>query len=738
MDTTTKTATHDAAPTAEAQAPQKEDKAEMIVRAALQVKVAVYAKGTAAGLGITPKNMAVLHKLYKLLGADGLKARVRKTVDRAIGEAQISYGLDDAAIEDAVVVCMDEIESKRAELVARKIAQGDIPVAGVPAHLEYVFNPDNKPMADVEGVSPTSEKVWLHVVHQGDTLVQYVPAEEGKPGRSVLGESIDPPGGDDDVHLTRVVGANTNIEGSKLVATCEGACEENASGRVRVVPEIVVKNVDALSGNIPEAGTSKASVLVRGDVKKNHTLSTSELAFVGVGEKGGMVEKGAHVMASKLVVNGTIQGVIEENRREQRPAVDVEMLCVARDIDGALLHAGSIMVAGNCRVAALDIDEGIRIDGHVLGGQIVCRQLLAVAGDLGSDDGGSNTRIVIPLDEEASRKAHRLTLQIAKRKKELVSWQEKQQLLENDNSKRAKSDPFWSDLLAGNVRPAKTALEGQTMRQFKDMQNRKKVLGRMIQEIQTDIRNLQTKKAEEEQTLGAQEGVTLSVGGKFYLDASVDVSCGISEEDLDAKVNYTIDGKRFRNHTLRDIQQYLSRQASEYLQAREEAVGARKEAIDKMFEGRDARPTGPTVAHKDFELDFEWAEEGDEPSQDDSPLHVRYTGRLNTRELRKMKILAHMTLREIQKGVEVNVTRNGARPMFGIGRMGKRSSKWQDDAEALKALEEMCIRGLSGKGLLAGLPVPDEKPAVAPVDAPEQVVAEGEEDVIQDKELEGA
>ncbi len=143
----------------------------------------------------------------------------------------------------------------------------------------------------------TSKKRWVRIVHKGETLVQVFPPKPGKAGRSVKGASVEAKARPKEVSLSSVMGANTAVEGDRLIATCEGACEESATGRVRVVPEVVVEAVDAQTGSLPEAGVSQASILVKGDIKSGYGVSSSENVFVGAGDAGGVVEQKAWVSA---------------------------------------------------------------------------------------------------------------------------------------------------------------------------------------------------------------------------------------------------------------------------------------------------------------------------------------------------------------------------------------------------------------------------------------------------------
>lgn len=679
------------------------DQAARIVEKGVLAKMALYAKKMAAGLGLKPIGAPVLGKLLAHIGQAELQRLIRQRIDLEMSRAEISYGVDESAVAEAVEICLQQILQGKTDMIARKIAVGDLPEAGNPARLEYLLNPDNKPMGHLENVPPISSRVWVKVVHKHDVIVQLVPAEDGKPGRNVLGERVEPPSvSGEPVHLSRIVGSNTAVEGNKLIATCEGACEENASGQIRVVPEIVVQNVDALSGSLPPGGTSQASIAVCGCVRAPYGVMTTENVFVGVGAQGGMVEKNAFVSAKNLVVNGTIQGVHDDSQKDSRVAIDVEALCATKEIDGCLLRAGALLVGGDCRRAHLEIDESVRIDGDVVGCRVVCRQVFSVAGSLGSAEGGSHTRVVIPMDVGLSRRALRLDAEMARKQKDLAVLKEKQQQIQAENAKRAKKDAYWAGLLSGQAIPPKTPVEGQTLRQFREMGNVEKKLVRAIQESLLAMRLSKEKRAEIDGVADDVQEAVVQVGGQFFLDAAIEASYWVAEDEMDAKVTYAIDGKRYRNHALRDVLQVLSRQATEYAQAREESVAVRTEALDKMFEGREQRPSGPTIAHKAFELDLVWADVEDEGA---SPLKLDCRAVVHTSEPKKMKLVAVAALREVMRGVAIRVSREGARVKFALS--AGQVSRWRGDANAIGLLDQVVIRGLSGRRVLDGEALPD-------------------------------
>jgi uncharacterized protein (DUF342 family) len=704
-------------------------KREKLLERALVAKVAPYAKGLAAGLGLKALKPDLLAaETSDPQRRETLKQYVVKRINAAIGEAGVSAGVDGDAITEAAEVLLTAVAQGDTKMVTRKVAQGEAPEPGEDGRLEYPMNPDNAPMCNVTGVKPTSKKLWFRMVHKGDTLVQMVAPQAGQAGTSVGGEPVEP-GKPKEVSLRGVMGAHTAVEGDRLIAECEGGCEENARGRVRVVPEVVVDEVNAQTGSLPEAGISKAGIMVKGEIKSGYGVSSSENVFVGVGRKGGLVDRDARVTANNLVINGKLMGAGQDGPGGAAAPIDVQGVCAVREVDGCHVTAGRILVVGGCRHACLDADESIRIDGDMVGGRAICRGLLTVAGDLGSGEGGSLTRVVVPQSGGVSRAEKRLAMAMFKQKKQLVEIQEKVEAVDNAAAKRAKSDPYYSQLLSGESRKPKNPVEANTLRQFFDMANEKKRLERMAK----DIRDTQKRLVEEAEGKGESAGgdsTVVRVGGAFTLDGAVEVTSQVEEEALETQVTYSVEGQRFRNHTLKDILGILSRQAAEYMEGHRAGVEERKQAIDQMFEGAEKRPTGPQIAHKRFELPFTWS--GDKEGADPAALRVSATAFVDTSDVRSLQVCAVAAVPEVVEGLQVTVTQEGPRAKFAAGNCRGTQVKWEADNDVQEALDGVCLRGLSARQFLDGAPLPNEGPEdTEPPKAQDEDSGDGNEEVSQ-------
>ena len=348
-------------PTGNAQ--KSSDSRETILNKIFTAKVAAYAKNMKAGVGLQVLSVKMLKKMLHADGGDeALKKLCTERIYGRISDSGFGYGIDDAAISEAADVFLEMVVNESGEVVARQIAEGEPAVPATDGRLEYLLNPDNLPMHKVKGVPQNSDHRWLKVVAKDEKLVQVFPPDGGKPGRNVLDEEV-PAGNPKTVTLSSVQGQNTEVSGECLIATCDGAYEENASGKIRVVPEVSVPAVDATTGNLPDAGVSKANILVRGDVKGPYGLASSETVFVGLDGDGGVIEPNANASAKNLVVRGTILGdpAANNNKKEKVLAIEAQDLCVAREIDGRQVKAENLLVMEDCRVAQIDADARVCI-----------------------------------------------------------------------------------------------------------------------------------------------------------------------------------------------------------------------------------------------------------------------------------------------------------------------------------------------------------------------------------------
>lgn len=686
---------------------------------AFVARVAVYAGGLSAGLGIKPVDRGLLvEAVADPAQRSALKAKVLDRLGQALDKAEVTNGVDAAVLPEAAEAFVEAIAKGEDNVVARKVATGDPPEPAESARLEYPLNPDSLPMCKVHDVPETSDRKWLHMVHAGETLVQLIPAKQGKAGRDVRGQPVEPEK-PEEVTLASVRGANTVIQEDKLVAECDGACEENARGVLRVVPEVEVEAVDGSTGSIPEAGISSANILVARSIRGGYGVATSENVFVGLGKAAGKVEQTARLSARNLVVKGKVFGPGEGGAGGDRNTLDVMETCIAKGLDRRAVSATRILVAGDVLLCTLEADDAVRIDGNMVGGQAICRKRFTLSGDMGTPDGGSHTRLMVPPPSDVSRKGKRLTASLNRQKKALADLQDKQSELADVDAKRAKSDPYWASLSGGELAKPDSPRKAQTLRQFMDMVNMKKKLERSAGEIRKAVERLQEElEAEAEAAEGAE--ITACVLGKTYLDATFEASAKVEEDALELVVTYTLQGKRYRNHSLKDILDELSRQARAYLEVHAAQVEERRQAIEQMFKNSGRRPTAPEIKHKRFELPFTWVAADADEEEEGGPFRVSTTAYVDSSEPGDLCVRTIVTPRQVLEAVTLNLKQEGPKINFSAAACERAQVDWLRDPETAEFLDGIVVRGLTAGGFLAGQTpeaygepeaIPEEEPA---------------------------
>ena len=714
-----------------AKKPSSDPKAALAERVGTAVfaKVAIYAGGLSAGVGIKALAPKLLRSMIdKPGGRETVRSAILNKINTAMNEAGVSYGVDSEVISEAADALLDGISQGESETITRKIAEGKAPEPGEDGYLEYLMNPDNLPMHRLEDVSPNSKKCWHRMVHQGEVLVRSVAPKDGIAGQGVNSEKVEPPAPKRPPMLASLAGPNVIVEEGLIKADMDGACEENVSGQIRVVSELVIDSVDATTGNVPDAGVSKSSILVRGDVRSAYGVASAETVFVGLGRKGGLVEKDTRLTAKNAVVNGMVVG--EQQKAGAPPGnagvLEVEALCLVRETDGGVLTAGTILVKDDCRRSRVDADQIVGIGGSLVGGVAICRNTLLVAGDLGSAEGGSNTLIVVPSETDETRGSKQRHLAVGRYKKQLDLLQQKQEEIDKKSAKRAAVENYWSALVSEEPRPSKNSMEAKSLRQFRDMMNAKKALERQVSEINKAIADLQQE--EEDQVSG--DAVAIRVAGKVYLDAVFEARSTVSEDDLQTVVSYEVDGKRFRGHKLQDLLTLLSKQAAEYLQKQAGGVDERRQAIEKMFEGREEKPTGPQIKHRVYENPFTWGAEADAEEM----LNVKVVAVVDTREPHTLQIVSTAVVKEVTPHTEIAILREGPKVTFKAGGVGSDPVSWTENPEILKALDEILLKGLTARRFFEGAPLPAE-PAweIQDVRQDEGDITQDEGDITQDE-----
>jgi len=292
------------------------------------------------------------------------------------------------------------------------------------------------------------------------------------------------------------------------------------------------------------------------------------------------------------------------------------------------------------------------------------------------------------------------------RGKALVRHQKKQEeirakieQLEKTAERRGKSDRYWAALCNGEERTPRNGVAATINRQFADWSNIRKALERNLEAEKRGQQQLQA--VEEAETEAEAGGTVIQVQGKVYLDVDFEGAVKIDESDMEAEVSYSIEDKRHRHHTLKDIRTVLGERATDFVQSQEANVQERKAALDQMFEEAENRPSGPEMEHRQFELPFEWSVAEDDEA--DSPnLHTSHVAYLDSSDPRVLLVRSTARMRETMEGVQLTVTQGGPRVQFGLSPIEDGLGRWQDDGELLEELEGIAVAGVSAREIVTG------------------------------------
>ena len=694
--------THAAPARPQAEPGAHEGDRENPLAAAIWVKSAVHAEGLVGGIGLRPADPGVLHKILEALdGPRRLQELVVARVRQELHTAGIVQGLQDEEIQAAAVAFVESVATGSSEAFARKVAIGEAPEAGQDGYIEYLLNYRGRSHAELAGLSPNSNKKKRTVVHADDVLAIEHPPTQPKDGTSVKGEKLEAPASPVTRAVGEVAGPRTVVVDDKLLAECAGMCEEDAQGWLRVVPQIVLPRVDQATGRIPESGISEADIAVVGDVAGGPGVASCETVFVGAREGDGTVEGNASIQAKHLVVHGGVVG--EGDGEGDEPTIQVDEYCVVGEARNRSIEASDILIAGDSHFAHLEADETIRVQGTLRGGAAQCGELIEIVGDLGTDAGGSNTRIVAPSGSGTSRREKRATAVLNRYKSQLETLQQQLSDLEGRAQKRAKVDAYWAKLVEGETPQPRGPLQMQTRAQFDEHHEQQKKLTRQISANEHAMHKLaeQVEPSEDDDTgddTGESRAVAIAVGGSVFLDVAFEVRRQMGSEDEQLGVSFTHEGERVADKTLADVRSLLMAQVTAYREEQTAHLEERKKALEELHKGQSKKPRPPTMEDHVFTIPISWSadEEGEE--------EFSTTAEVSVRALAPEEVIVHSSARVKApvQNVTVTVGSKGARATYALAPNSDRPSGWQDDTQIQEALGDLTIQGFTALEVLQG------------------------------------
>lgn len=313
--------------------------------------------------------------LYPPVG--GGRAADRAALDEALEKAQVTFGIDEAALEQLI---RDQAPYFRLVAVARGIPA----VHGADGQVEDLFQRkvERKATVNEKGQIDYMNLNFIQNVEQGGEICRIIPPTQGVPGRTVQDTELPARNG-----KAAVVpkGRNTQLseDGSALLAVIAGHVEfSGRSFQVRPVLNIP-GNVDYSVGNISFLG----DVHITGDVCSGFSVRATGTITVGGVIEACSVEAGRDLIVAKGI-QGDSQAIVRAQRSMFAKYIEssriyaklsLEADCIINsDIycDGSVIvQAGHRSIIGGRIYAAHEVRAGIlgnRVESHTeitLGGQ---------------------------------------------------------------------------------------------------------------------------------------------------------------------------------------------------------------------------------------------------------------------------------------------------------------------------------------------------------------------------------
>jgi uncharacterized protein (DUF342 family) len=304
-------------------------------------------------------------------------------------------------------------------------AEGTRPVNGRDAFIRYDFETGKKKVKLIEGANGKVDFKNLNVIQnvvEGQPLAKKIPAEQGVPGKNLLGETIPAVNGRD---IPLPTGKNVKVsqDGETIIAKANGQVLM-VGDKINVEPVYQVNgNVNLGTGNIDFLG----SVVISGNVEDGFSVKAA-----GNIEIHGTVEKANLQAVGNIAV---YQGITGKGTALVRAGRSIW----ARFIENTIVEAGN-MVAVSDGIVNSQVDAFRRIvvrgkRAHIVGGRLRATDEIN-ADSIGSATSGTETICEVGYDLKAKLRHDALVEKKAVLEEELTLLQRELQILINIQKQR--------------------------------------------------------------------------------------------------------------------------------------------------------------------------------------------------------------------------------------------------------------------------------------------------------------
>ena len=374
------------------------------------------------------------------------KALEPDSVYLALGEAGVTYGIDEAAVSAAC-------SSNEA---ARVLVAAGVPAEnGEDARFELLVADarDRTPHLDDRGLIDFREQGAIPTVSVDQPLMRRIPATPGKAGLNVRGEAIEPVPGKNESFAENLVGARVATDDANLLRAAVSGQPVRCGNGVNVESVLHLRGVNMATGNIAFDGT----VNIDGEVLPGMKVHASGDIVVA-----GVVDNAVLVAGGDIRVAG---GIIAKSRVRAGGAVSV------RFVENAQVHAGTnIVVEDSALQGELQANNQIIVGvkstqrGRLAGGSARAMMLIRTP-ILGSSTGGV-TQLLLGVNPVLEAQYQELLRKIGKQREDEQNLEKLVKHLSKQPDKAAlveRAKNSWQQALQGwaKLLPEREELERQ-------------------------------------------------------------------------------------------------------------------------------------------------------------------------------------------------------------------------------------------------------------------------------------
>ncbi|MFZ5572507.1 MAG: FapA family protein [Thermodesulfobacteriota bacterium] len=249
-----------------------------------------------------------------VVSPDGMSAHIiispgtppQKEMLAAVKSLLSANGVRHGIVPDDVILNFLELDSR--ENSSLLVAKGSPPEPGLDAAVRYYFTTDYLRAGKIreDGGIDYRERGERPRVSKGAVIAEKIPAQPGRPGIDILGNSIPPPE-TEDILLLCDAGALLSEDGLRVTAAIDGEPNLTKAGRISVLDELNIEgDVDYSTGNIQFAGNIHINGAVRDGFRVvGGNITAAEIFNAEIEASGNVTVKGG-ILGAKILSEGDV------------------------------------------------------------------------------------------------------------------------------------------------------------------------------------------------------------------------------------------------------------------------------------------------------------------------------------------------------------------------------------------------------------------------------------------------